>query len=437
MATSTATVAATARAAVLHDHAAMPSVAAPARSAALDDPAPPARPRLAATAAGAPVPSRSPIDGVASRLAPASVVLANAPKVQAKSDEEVSTTTASGAEGTDSSRPVPDVVCALCLDSVKDPITTPCGHTFCSGRAGECEGLRRMAELSAHSAKCPQCRADIFSLLVERFPEQIQTAQAGPCVHCGGYHDDYDSGDEYEEDERVSAQRRYDQFLQPPSPASGAVGDHMWQLLHSGQSGRLNGRLLEGAFRIHVHAAPGDQFVWLPTRLLTSWQTSESAEARESQVSPVWLHARNPTLWFGVVNLASRLHERFHPVHGCWRAELRPGGAFYTAALQQIQRQSGGSTQVLVEPEVYAFTYEAIMHEELPVPCNVTSWPRSDGISQMYFAYDLRGDCLAFSHSDRPHRPLYNGQGYQPFFEHSYGQVPDSRAAGPFWMAGS
>lgn len=329
-------------------------------------------------------------------------MLVNVPEVQARSAESSATTTG---EACGQARPsAPDVVCALCLESVKDPITTPCGHTFCSGRAGECEGLRKMAELSTHSAKCPQCRADIFSLLVERFPEQIQTH----------HHDEYASDDEY--DPVAEAQWRYERFRAPPSPLSGAFGDGTWQRYF----------LIQGAFR--VHAQPDDHFVWLPTRLVTSWQVSERERVHQNGGS-------NRAQWFGVLNLASRLHERFHPVYGCWRSELRPGGAFYVAALQQIQWQC--RTQVLVESEVYAFTYDAIMHEEVPVPCNVSSWPRSDRVSQMYFVYDPREDCLAFSHSDYP---LYSGPGYQPLYQplcdHSYGQVPDSRAAGPFWMAG-
>ena len=107
------------------------------------------------------------------------------------------------------------------------------------------------------------------------------------------------------------------------------------------------------------------------------------------------------------------LHERFHPVFGAWQAELRPGGAFYTAALEQIRWHTNG----LAGAEQYAFLYEDIMREQLPVPCHVTTWSRSDGKSQMFFVYDRSADCLVYWRSDCV---IYTGPLLRPYCDHAY-----------------
>lgn len=44
---------------------------------------------------------------------------------------------------------VDDVECILCMKLLFEPVTTPCGHTFCRG----C-----FARSADHSNKCPMCR---------------------------------------------------------------------------------------------------------------------------------------------------------------------------------------------------------------------------------------------------------------------------------------
>ena len=48
-----------------------------------------------------------------------------------------------------SSRQVDDFECILCLKLLFEPVTTPCGHTFCRG----C-----YARAMDHNNKCPMCR---------------------------------------------------------------------------------------------------------------------------------------------------------------------------------------------------------------------------------------------------------------------------------------
>eukprot|EP01049_Picozoa_sp_SAG25_P001925 SAG25_NODE_93_length_16012_cov_22.660341_10_plen_1556_part_00 len=65
--------------------------------------------------------------------------------------------------------------CPLCIDPCRDPVTTPCGHTFCSSHSG-CGGLRRLAVMtdpSADTAACPMCRRDIFGTLHQHFPDEL------------------------------------------------------------------------------------------------------------------------------------------------------------------------------------------------------------------------------------------------------------------------
>ena len=251
-------------------------------------------------------------------------------------------------------------MCALCLDPAQAPLTTPCGHTFCSGRAGECGGLRAMAELNAHAPKCPQCRADILGLLVEHFPQQIHSAHAGGATASwASWADEHDS-DQYSDDDMDVDE--YDEYVQNE--------------YDSGQYGWLR------------DSAP----------------RSQPAFGHSSAAVPPCDHCT--------------LHERFHPVFGAWQAELRPGGAFYAAALGQIRWRTHGLAAALVDSEQYAFLYEDIMREQLPVPCHVTTWSRSDGKSQMFFVYDRSADCLVYWRSDCY---IYTGPALRPYCDHAYG----------------
>ena len=67
----------------------------------------------------------------------------------------------------------PDTVqtCPLCLDVPVNPITTTCGHVFCSGRDGQaCQGLRRLFGHTRQLIPCPICRENISYDLISAFP---------------------------------------------------------------------------------------------------------------------------------------------------------------------------------------------------------------------------------------------------------------------------
>ncbi|MGH0137621.1 UNVERIFIED_CONTAM: hypothetical protein FKN15_020305 [Acipenser sinensis] len=57
-------------------------------------------------------------------------------------------------------------VCSVCLEILKEPVTVPCGHSFCTGCIkkvwDQAEGTAAAEAAAAGSYSCPQCRA-LFS----------------------------------------------------------------------------------------------------------------------------------------------------------------------------------------------------------------------------------------------------------------------------------
>ena len=103
--------------------------------------------------------------------------------------------------------PVDDgVQCSFCLDVPVDPIRTPCGHVFCSGRGATgdaCPGLAQFfaqAEPNARTIDCPNCRADIYAFGVSRFRRELWQP-----VDDGSESDPSFDGNSDEEDPRDSA----------------------------------------------------------------------------------------------------------------------------------------------------------------------------------------------------------------------------------------
>jgi len=52
-----------------------------------------------------------------------------------------------------------DNICSICLDNFKNPITQPCGHTFCT----DCFDELIKHRSSNAAIKCPLCRQNILS----------------------------------------------------------------------------------------------------------------------------------------------------------------------------------------------------------------------------------------------------------------------------------
>ena len=61
-----------------------------------------------------------------------------------------------------------DLECHICAELFVDPVTTPCGHTFCAA----C--LRRCVD---HNTRCPMCRTILLLSAVDQLPVNVTLAQ--------------------------------------------------------------------------------------------------------------------------------------------------------------------------------------------------------------------------------------------------------------------
>ena len=61
-----------------------------------------------------------------------------------------------------------DLACHICAELFVDPVTTPCGHTFCAA----C--LRRSVD---HNTRCPMCRTILLLSAVDQLPVNVTLAQ--------------------------------------------------------------------------------------------------------------------------------------------------------------------------------------------------------------------------------------------------------------------
>ena len=65
------------------------------------------------------------------------------------------------AETTASKRLAAELLCSICLSTFTEPVTIPCGHTFCLECLAE---HRRRTSSAATPSTCPNCRQDFLTI---------------------------------------------------------------------------------------------------------------------------------------------------------------------------------------------------------------------------------------------------------------------------------
>ncbi|KAM8849311.1 LOW QUALITY PROTEIN: tripartite motif-containing protein 16-like [Spinachia spinachia] len=82
--------------------------------------------------------------------------------------------------------------CSICLDVLKDPVTIPCGHSYCMS----CVSTSLDTDAKMGVQRCPQCRTDftlrpvlVKNTVLADLVEQLTTVQALPADHYAGPED--------------------------------------------------------------------------------------------------------------------------------------------------------------------------------------------------------------------------------------------------------
>uniref|UniRef100_A0A3B4AKG5 Uncharacterized protein n=1 Tax=Periophthalmus magnuspinnatus TaxID=409849 RepID=A0A3B4AKG5_9GOBI len=85
--------------------------------------------------------------------------------------------------------------CCICLDLLKDPVTIPCGHSYCMS----CVNTHWNGEVGKQSYSCPQCRQNFTwrpvlmkNTLLAALVEELSRCAlpAAPVAHCSAAHGD-------------------------------------------------------------------------------------------------------------------------------------------------------------------------------------------------------------------------------------------------------
>uniref|UniRef100_A0A671QU89 Uncharacterized protein n=1 Tax=Sinocyclocheilus anshuiensis TaxID=1608454 RepID=A0A671QU89_9TELE len=81
-------------------------------------------------------------------------------------------------------------VCSICLDLLRDPVTIPCGHSYCMGCIGECwntndlNGVYRCPQCrQAFNSKPPLNRSTVLAEIMEKLRStELQVSESAQCL---------------------------------------------------------------------------------------------------------------------------------------------------------------------------------------------------------------------------------------------------------------